>query len=116
MEIGKLKTLKSNSLILLPTVGQPDRHIHIARERQLNYGETLIKTFLSISSYAVVSLASSIMVIGGSCDGNESSQVAKYTASSNAWTNAGSLIVARNGHRAVLNGNRIHVIGGNMIK
>ena len=56
------------------------------------------------------------MVIGGSCDGNESSQVAKYTASSNAWTNAGSLIDARSGHRAVLNGNRIHVIGGSMVK
>lgn len=66
--------------------------------------------------YAAVSLTSSMMVIGGSCDSYESSQVAKYTSSSNSWSNAGSLIVARTGHRAVLNGNRIHVIGGYAIK
>ena len=32
------------------------------------------------------------------------------------YNSAGSLIDARSGHRAVLNGNRIHVIGGSMIK
>ena len=47
--------------------------------------------------YAVVTLSSSMML-------------AKYTSSSNTWSNAGSLIVACNSKRAVLSGNRIHVI------
>ena len=64
----------------------------------------------------MVSLQSSIMIIGGNCDSYESSQIAKYTSSSNSWSNAGSLLIARQGHRAVINGSRIHVIGGNYIR
>ena len=74
------------------------------------------RSVFRINSYGVVSLATSIMIIGGNCDGNESSQIAKYTSSSNSWSNAGSLIIARQGHRGIINGNRIHVIGGNEIK
>ena len=75
-----------------------------------------VNAVFRINSYAMVSLATSIMIIGGNCDANESSQIAKYTLSSNSWSNAGSLLVARQGHRAIINGNRIHVIGGNYVR
>ena len=65
---------------------------------------------LSISEYGVISRQSSVLVIGGECDGRDSSLIARYTM--NKWERDGNLQNSRRGHRAISNGDRIYVIGG----
>ena len=65
---------------------------------------------LSISHYGVISRKSSVLIIGGECDGLSSSLVAKYTI--DQWQRIGNLQNLRRQHRAIANGDRIYVIGG----
>ena len=64
----------------------------------------------SISYYAVISRQSSVLVIGGKCDGSQSSLVSKYTI--DKWERVGNLQNSRRGHRAIANEDRIYVVGG----
>ena len=65
---------------------------------------------LRICNYAIVSRESSVLVIGGTCQSVYSTRVAKYTL--DQWTEVGNLQKARNGPRAILNGDRMYVVGG----
>ena len=70
----------------------------------------------SIRGYAVVSLADSILIIGGRYNGTTTnvSNVVKYkvTATVEQWSQIGYLQKPRAYHRALINGNRIYVVGG----
>ena len=78
------------------------------------------KKYSSIHAYGVVSLSDSILIIGGRCDsipdfyGVSSSTIAKYklTTTVEEWSKVGNLQKPRDYHRAIINGNRIYVIGG----
>ena len=62
----------------------------------------------------------SILIIGGRCDydpeilGFSSSKIVKYTLSATVeeWSEVGNLQKPRDYHRAIINGNRIYVVGG----
>ena len=58
----------------------------------------------------MVSRGSSALIIGGKCDDAISSMVAKYT--NDNWEHVGNLQNPRDGHRAIINENRIYVVGG----
>ena len=58
----------------------------------------------------MVSLESSVLIIGGRCDNTISSLIAKYT--NDNWEHVGNLQKPRIGHRAIVNENRIYVVGG----
>ena len=64
----------------------------------------------SISRYGGISHRSSVLIIGGYCDGIRSSLIARYT--DNKWERARNLQKSRAGHRAIANGDRIYVVGG----
>ena len=73
----------------------------------------------SIRGYGVISLTDSILIIGGrytDMDGNyiDISNIVKYkvTATVEQWSQIGNLQKPRTFHRALINGNRIYVIGG----
>ena len=70
--------------------------------------------FFRIYRYAVISRASSVLIIGGSCDISVTSRIAKYTLvpSLDTWTEVGNLQKTRYGARAISNGDRIYVVGG----
>ena len=59
----------------------------------------------------MVGRESSVFILGGECDFDVSSRIAKYT--SDEWEHVGNLQKNRNVHRAILNGNKIFVVGGN---
>ena len=64
-----------------------------------------------ISGYGIVSRDSSVLIIGGKCEGNDAvSLIAKYTL--DEWEQVGNLQHGRWGHRAISNGDRIYVVGG----
>ena len=65
----------------------------------------------SIYRYGVISRKASVLIIGGICDGSASSLIAKYTI--DKWESFGKLQKTRRGHRAIANGDRIYVVGGN---
>ena len=58
----------------------------------------------------MVNLESSVLIIGGNCDNTISSMIAKYT--NDDWEHVGNLQNPRIGHRAIVNENRIYVVGG----
>ena len=64
----------------------------------------------SISYYGVISRQSSVLVIGGKCDGSYSSLIAKYTI--DKWERVGNLQDSRFLLRAIANDDRIYVVGG----
>ena len=67
----------------------------------------LLRTF----AYATVNRGDSILLIGGACDGDDSSRIAKYTF--DKWTTVGNLQTSRRGHRAIADKNgRVFVVGG----
>ena len=67
----------------------------------------------SISGYGVISRKSSVLIIGGYCDGSSTSSIAKYTI--DKWERVGNLQELRFAHRAIANEDRIYVVGGNGI-
>ena len=67
-----------------------------------------------VAEFGVISRQSSVLIIGGYCDGvgleSVSSLIAKYTI--DKWERIGNLQQARRSHRAIENDNRIYVVGG----
>ena len=63
-----------------------------------------------ITQYGVVNRVSSVLIIGGTCDGRDYNLVAKYKL--DEWTQVGNLKTNRSRHRAIASGNRIFVVGG----
>ena len=57
----------------------------------------------------MVSRESSVLIIGGLCNGVTTS-IAKYTLDN--WEHVGNLQKGRCSHRAISNGDRIYVVGG----
>ena len=72
------------------------------------YG-TLI-SYLSIGSYATVTTGQGALIIGGQSGGSDVATVACYKKS--GWSRLDDLQAARRGHRAIINGNKIYVVGG----
>ena len=66
--------------------------------------------FFSIYRYGVISRQSSVLIFGGFCDGTSASLIAKYTI--DQWERVGNLQNSRLSHRAIANGDRIYVVGG----
>ena len=67
---------------------------------------------LSISDYGIISRKSSVLIIGGRCDGNTfQSLVSRYSI--DQWERVGNLQNPRDQHRAIANDDRIYVVGGN---
>ena len=65
----------------------------------------------SIYRYGLISHQSSVLIIGGYCDGTVASPlVAKYII--DKWEQVGNLQNSRHGHRAIANEDLIHVVGG----
>ena len=61
----------------------------------------------------MVSRESSVLIIGGQCDDfRGSSRIVKYQSNSDTWLQVGNLQSERYGPRAILNGDRIFVVGG----
>lgn len=58
----------------------------------------------------MISRDSSVFIIGGLCDGLATSRIAKYTG--DTWSLAGNLQADRHAHRAIMNGDRVYVVGG----
>ena len=111
-EVGRLATLKLNYLISSLINGRRKRHILSAQVSKLIIGFYSDLHVLSISDYAMVRSQSSLLLMGGVCDGDFSSLIAKY--SSNRWKRVGNLKDSRRGHRAIANNNRIYVVGGSL--
>ena len=70
-----------------------------------------------ISEYALISRQSSVLIMGGFCDGEYSSLITKFTMMSDInqfheWKRVGNLQNGRLGLRAIANGNRFYVVGG----
>ena len=73
-----------------------------------------IKKFSSIYYYGIVSLTDSILIISGYCNSKPSSRIAKYKLSNTIeeWSEIGNLQHTRIIHRAIINENRIYIVGG----
>jgi len=94
--------------------------IQMHGRRKLNFlsahlSETIIwlplgSYVFSVYRYGVISRKSSVLIIGGRCDGDDSSLIAKYTI--DKWEHVGNLQNSRHGHRAIANDDRIYVVGG----
>ena len=69
----------------------------------------MLLTF-SIRYYGVISRKGSVLIIGGNCDGSDSSKIYEYTL--DKWAAVGNLQAVRRGHRAIANGDRFYVVGG----
>ena len=92
--------------------GQLRRHFRFARLREFTtiYRATFRLYGFSIHHYGLINRHSSVLIIGGTCDGSTSALIAKYT--NNKWESVGYLQHPREGHRAILNDDRIYVVGG----
>ena len=64
----------------------------------------------SICYYGVISRQSSVLIVGGSCDGSQSSLIAKYII--DKWERVGNLQDTRYFHRSIAKDDRIYVVGG----
>ena len=103
------KTIKWIYLISFQIHGQPKVHFRSA------HGEFIFRLHFrshhfSIHGYGVISRKSSVLIIGGYCDGIAFSLIAKYTI--DKWESVGNLQNSRGGHRAIANQDRIYVVGG----
>ena len=103
-------TIKLNYLISTQIHGQRKLHFLTAHLSEFVFEFYLWLHVFSIYYYGVISRKSSVLIIGGYCDGSSSSLIAKYTI--DKWERAGNLQKSRYAHRAIANGDRIYVVGG----
>ena len=103
------KTITLNYLISVQILGRRKLHFLSAHLSKLIFVCFRSHAF-SISRYGVISRKSSVLIIGGFCDGSYSSLIAKYTIDN--WERVGNLQNSRAGHRAIANEDRIYVVGG----
>ena len=73
----------------------------------------LFKLYFSIYGYATVTTIQGALIIGG-YDGSKVATVACY--SNSGWSKLDDLQSVRAYHRAIINGNKVYVIGGNNTK
>lgn len=109
--VGLKIIIKSKFSILNQAFGQPELDIPFAHLGKFSLQIISNILWFSIFAYATVSRGDSILLIGGACDGNDSSRIAKYTFDD--WTEVGNLQTSRRAHRAIADGNgRVFVVGG----
>ena len=98
-------------MIIRATNGQKLQRILIINSR---YGLFLLShLFFSIYRYATVTTNQGALIIGGTSDDSVAlNTVACYNNST--WTKLDDLQTARYAHSAILNGNKVYVIGGNL--
>ena len=70
------------------------------------------QNLFSIYRYATVTTTQGALVIGGTGNGATVSTVACYNA--NGWTKLDDLQTGRYAHRAIINGDKVYIIGGNL--
>ena len=112
---GHPKTQKLKYLISNQIHGRRNLPFLTAQHSEFIFGWHLFVTrfnfkLLSISHYGVISRKSSVLIIGGRCDGISSALVAKYAI--DEWERVGNLQNSREYHRAIVNDNRFYVVGG----
>ena len=103
------KTIKWNYLISVQILGRRKLHFLSAHLSKFIFLCFRSHAF-SISRYGVISRKSSVLIIGGWCDGSSYSLIAKYTI--DKWERVGNLQKSRREHRALANEDRIYVVGG----
>ena len=102
-------TIKWNYLISVQILGR--RKLHFLSAHCCKFIFVCFRSHVfSIYDYGVISRKSSVLIIGGYCDGSVSSLIAKYTI--DKWEHVGNLQNSRRSHRAIANGDRIYVVGG----
>ena len=74
------------------------------------YMNAISMKIFRIYDYGLVNRDSSILIIGGMCDGGASSLIAEYT--DDEWEHVGNLQQGRYHHRAISNGDIIYIVGG----
>ena len=105
------KTIKWNYLISVQILGRRKLHFRSAHLCEFVDELRLISSYVfSLSHYGVISRKSSVLIIGGRCDGISSALVAKYAI--DEWERVGNLQNSREYHRAIVNDNRFYVVGG----
>ena len=97
-------------MILAQIHGQRKLHFLTAHQSEFIFGLYFGSHAFSMYNYGVISRKSSVLIIGGWCDGTSSSSIAKYTI--DKWERVGNLQNSRRGHRAIANEDRIYVVGG----
>ena len=103
------KTIKWNYLISVQILGR--RKLHFLSAHLSKFIFVCFRSHVfSISDYGVISRESSVLIIGGVCDGSAYSSIAKYTI--DKWERVGNLQKSRYDHRAIVNEDRIYVVGG----
>ena len=109
------RTIKLKYSTLIPILGQRNLRFPFAAGN-FEIFEYLNNSF-SIYRYAAVSSGSSVLIIGGGCDGDTgwgSTRIAKYTI--DKWELVGNLQKDRFSPRAIVNLDRIVVVGGSSLQ
>ena len=70
----------------------------------------MLTFYFSINEYASVTTSQGALFIGGWGDGSEVATVACYNNA--GWSRLDDLQSTRNGHRAIINADKVYVIGG----
>ena len=68
------------------------------------------RIYFSIYEYATVTTSQGALIIGGYGDDSEVATVACYNNA--GWSKLNDLQSTRDGHRAIVNGDKVYVIGG----
>ena len=102
-------TIKLNFLISTQINGRQKLHFHSLQLSESTFWIHLITRF-SICCYGTISRQASVLIFGGRIDRSDSSLIAKYT--DNKWERIGNLQDSRDWHRAIVNDDRLYVIGG----
>ena len=80
---------------------------------RLSRRSVLSESYLSIYAYATVTTSQGALIIGG-YDKSEYSTVACYNSS--GWTKLKDLYSTRRYHRAIMNGDKVYIVGGSGTK
>ena len=107
--IRRPRTPKLSYLISTQINGRQKLHFHSLQLSESTFWLHLITRF-SICCYGTISRQASVLIFGGRIDSSDSSLIAKYT--DNKWESIGNLQDSRDRHRAIVNDDRLYVIGG----
>ena len=80
----------------------------------LNERHNLFNIYFSISRYATVTTSQGALIIGGVGEVGEVATVACYNNA--GWSRLDDLQSTRRYHRAIVNGDKVYIIGGNGTK
>ena len=76
--------------------------------------KSIILIYFSINGYATVTTSQGALIIGGYGDGSEVFTVACFNNA--GWSRLDDLQSTRYDHRAIVNGDKVYVIGGSGTK